>query len=68
MAVTSGYRYASPTWRVRRACRGCSQRGMLVLFDTPAGHALFKLKKPDKLKDPDSLDKSFSDIDGAHKL
>ena len=28
----------------------------------------FKLKKPDKLKDPDSLDKSFSDIDGAHKL
>ena len=23
---------------------------MLVLFDTPAGHALFKVKKPDKLK------------------
>ena len=41
---------------------------MLVLFDTPAGHALFSLKKPEKLKDPDSLNKSFSDIDSAHKL
>ena len=47
---------------------GGARRAMLVLFDTPAGHALFRLKKPDKLKDPDSLDKSFSDVESAHKL
>ena len=41
---------------------------MLVLFDTPAGHALFKVKKPDKIKDADSMAKSFADVDSAQKL
>ena len=41
---------------------------MLVLFDTPAGHALFKVKKPDKIMDADSPLKSFADVDSAQKL
>ena len=41
---------------------------MLVLFDTPAGHALFKLKKPEKLKDAGDLQSSFADVDSANKL
>lgn len=41
---------------------------MLVLFDTPAGHALFKLKKPEKLQSPEDLYKSFTDPEAAGKL
>lgn len=38
------------------------------MFDTPAGHALFKLKKPEKLQSPDDLYKSFTDPEAAGKL
>jgi nucleolar protein 58 len=38
---------------------------MYVLFETPAGYALFKVLKEDKLKDVDSLHKDFSTADKA---
>lgn len=41
---------------------------MLVLFDTPAGHALFKLKKPDKLQNAEDLHASFTSVDAAGKM
>lgn len=41
---------------------------MLVLFDTPAGHALFKVKKPDKLKSGGDLFQYFADPDAAAKM
>ena len=53
---------SSPKWASVSAAQ------MLVLFDTPAGHALFHLKKPDKLKDADKLVDSFRDVDSAEKL
>ena len=61
---------AKGVWAALRYVRPAArpQATMLVLFDTPAGHALFKLKKPDKLKDPDSLHQSFTNVDSAQKL
>mmetsp|Transcript_9462 Transcript_9462/g.31359 ORF Transcript_9462/g.31359 Transcript_9462/m.31359 type:complete len:507 (-) Transcript_9462:4-1524(-) len=41
---------------------------MLVLFETPAGHALFQLLDAGKLKKPDSLRESFSSPDKTRKL
>ena len=41
---------------------------MLVLFDTPAGHALFRVKKPEKLKDADDLHEQFADPEKAGKM
>lgn len=41
---------------------------MYVLFETPAGFALFKVLKEGKLKDVDSLHKEFSTGDKASKV
>jgi nucleolar protein 58 len=39
-----------------------------VLFETPGGFALFKVVKDGKLKDLDSLHKSFGTAEGAEKV
>ena len=41
---------------------------MLVLFETPAGYALFKLTDESKLATPDALQKSFEDPESAAKV
>lgn len=41
---------------------------MYVLFETPAGFALFKVLKEDKLKKTDNLYKEFENIDKAEKI
>lgn len=41
---------------------------MLVLFDTPAGHALFKVKKPDKISKGGDLFQHFCDPESAAKM
>ena len=41
---------------------------MLVLFDTPAGHALFTVKKPDKLKKGADVFEYFCDPAAASKM
>ena len=41
---------------------------MYVLFETPAGFALFKVLKDSKLKDVDNLHKEFSTIEKAQKI
>ena len=41
---------------------------MYVLFETPAGFALFKVLKDSKLKDVDNLHKEFSTIEKAEKI
>jgi nucleolar protein 58 len=41
---------------------------MLVLFETPAGYALFKLKDESKLATPDALQKCFEDPESAAKV
>ena len=41
---------------------------MYVLFETPAGFALFKVLKEDKLKDVSSLHESFTSADKAAKI
>jgi hypothetical protein len=41
---------------------------MLVLFDTPAGHALFTVKKPEKLQSKEDLHKLFADPESAGKM
>jgi hypothetical protein len=40
---------------------------MLVLFETPAGYALFKLLDDGKLKNPDDLYQSFASPEAANK-
>ncbi|KAJ3008871.1 UNVERIFIED_CONTAM: Nucleolar protein 58, partial [Siphonaria sp. JEL0065] len=40
---------------------------MLVLFETPAGYALFKMKDESKLDDPDNIFKYFETPDAAAK-
>ena len=40
---------------------------MLVLFETPAGYALFKLLDDGKLKNPDDLHKDFASAESANK-
>jgi len=41
---------------------------MLVLFETPAGFALFKVNDESKLKKPDNLIEEFQSIDKAKKM
>ena len=41
---------------------------MYVLFETPAGFALFKVLKDSKLKDVDSLYKDFTTVEKAEKV
>jgi hypothetical protein len=41
---------------------------MLVLFETPAGYALFKVMNEAKLASPDELQKEFADADSAAKI
>ena len=43
-------------------------RTMLVLFETPAGYALFKVKNDGKLGDVDNLYKEFETADKANKM
>jgi len=40
---------------------------MLVLFETAAGYALFKVLKEDKLEEPDELWKEFETPEAAKK-
>jgi nucleolar protein 58 len=41
---------------------------MLVLFETPAGFALFKVLDDGKLKDPENLWKEFETAESARKM
>ena len=41
---------------------------MLILFETPAGYALFRCLNEKKLKDVDSIYKYFEDEDKAKKM
>ena len=41
---------------------------MLVLFDSPAGHCLFKVLDPGILKKPDSIWDAFTSADSAKKM
>lgn len=41
---------------------------MLVLFETPAGHALFKVLDEGKLKDVDNIYKEFETPEKANKM
>lgn len=41
---------------------------MLVLFDTPAGHALFKVLKPAALEKADSLWEAFTSLESTNKI
>ena len=41
---------------------------MLVLFETPAGYALFKVNDESKLASPDDLQEQFSTAEGAAKV
>jgi nucleolar protein 58 len=41
---------------------------MLVLFETPAGYALFKVLDEGKLENPDKLHKYFESPEAAQKL
>lgn len=41
---------------------------MYVLFETPAGFALFKVLKDSKLKDVDNLHKEFATVEKAEKV
>ena len=40
---------------------------MLVLFETPAGYSLFKLKSDTLLDDPNQLDSAFRDPEQAER-
>lgn len=40
---------------------------MLILYETPAGYALFKMKDDAKLKNPDDLYKCFESAEAANK-
>ena len=51
-----------------RVCAPATLRPMLVLFDTPAGHALFKVLKPAALEKPESLWDAFSSLDTTNKM
>ncbi len=41
---------------------------MLVLYETPAGYALFKLLDDGKLKNADTLHKEFESPESANKV
>lgn len=41
---------------------------MLVLFDTPAGHALFRVKKPEKISASTDLHADFANPEAAGKM
>eukprot|EP01028_Stygiella_incarcerata_P004688 TRINITY_DN203_c2_g4_i1.p1 TRINITY_DN203_c2_g4~~TRINITY_DN203_c2_g4_i1.p1 ORF type:complete len:540 (+),score=193.91 TRINITY_DN203_c2_g4_i1:134-1753(+) len=41
---------------------------MLVLFETPAGYALFKVLDPSKMKDLDTISSQFSSLSKAGKM
>ena len=44
------------------------KRAMLVLFETPAGYALIKVKNEGKLSDADNLYKEFETPEKANKM
>ncbi len=41
---------------------------MLLLYETPAGYALFKVLDDGKLKKPENLYKEFATPEGARKV
>lgn len=41
---------------------------MLILFETPAGFALFRCDKPKKLEKVENVQKYMDDADGLKKL
>lgn len=41
---------------------------MLVLFETPAGYAIFKLLDEKVLKKPDEIFRSFETVESANKV
>jgi hypothetical protein len=41
---------------------------MLVLYETPAGYALFHIKDDSKVTDVEDISQHFSDADSANKL
>ena len=41
---------------------------MLVLFETPAGYAIFKLLDEKILKNPDEIFKNFQTVEAANKM
>ena len=41
---------------------------MLVLYETPAGYALFQIKDDSKVTDVEDITQHFSDADSANKL
>ena len=41
---------------------------MIVLFESPAGYALFKVLDEGKLKDVDNLHAAFADADSAQRM
>ena len=42
--------------------------GMLILFETAAGYALFRADKPKKLEKVENLQKYMEDVSGLKKL
>ena len=41
---------------------------MLVLYETPAGYALFQIKDDSKVTDVEDITQHFADADSANKL
>ena len=41
---------------------------MLVLYETPAGYALFQIKDESKIQEVEDITQHFSDADSANKL
>ncbi len=56
--------YLHPCEQKKKFCN----TAMLVLFETPAGFALFKVLDEGKVKNVDALKKSFNDPEKAQKM
>ncbi len=41
---------------------------MLVLYETPAGYALFQIKDESKIQEVEDITQHFADADSANKL
>lgn len=57
-----------PRSPIARAARLAFPAAMLVLFETPAGHALFKVADDGKLSDPAEIFKHFETPDQAGSM
>ena len=54
--------------RRRRALTEAPSAAMLLLFETAAGYALFKVLKEDRIEAAESLDDDFGTLDKAKKV